>query len=173
MARVAAPALQGHAGAGEQQRGLGRLGQRPGGSDADRAKLEELNPNRAAFVANFGSAHTWKGAHVPALQVFAPPPGVTATGAACVVAPGGGYGFLAPHEGMAVAAWLAQNSDTTPDARARFAAHLTQQYMCSVLDALPSPDADTSAEPSAENATLATKRSCARTALAQHLSFHT
>ena len=41
----------------------------------------------------------------------------------------------------AVDAWLAQNSDTTPDARERFADHLTQQYMCSVLDALPSTDA--------------------------------
>ena len=101
------------------------------GSDADRAKLEELNPNRAAFVANFGSAHTWKGAHVPALQVFAPPPGVAATGAACVVAPGGGYGFLAPHEGMAVAAWLASHGVTAFVLRYRL---LPYQYPAPLLD---------------------------------------
>ena len=68
---------------------------------------------------------------MPALQVFAPPPGVAATGAACVVAPGGGYGFLAPHEGMAVAAWLASHGVTAFVLRYRL---LPYQYPAPLLD---------------------------------------
>jgi acetyl esterase/lipase len=44
-------------------------------------------------------------ADVPELAVFLPPR-EKATGAACVVCPGGGYGGLAPHEGKPVAEWL-------------------------------------------------------------------
>jgi len=42
---------------------------------------------------------------VPALAVYAPPP-ETASGAAIIVCPGGGYGHLAAHEGEPVARWL-------------------------------------------------------------------
>ena len=55
--------------------------------------------------------HTWKGAHNPALQVFEPAAG-TATGAAVIVAPGGGYRFMAPHEGYTIAAWFAEHGVT-------------------------------------------------------------
>ena len=55
--------------------------------------------------------HTWKGEHNPALQVFEPAPG-TATGAAVIVAPGGGYRFMAPHEGYTIAAWFAEHGVT-------------------------------------------------------------
>ena len=55
--------------------------------------------------------HTWRGKHNPALQVFEPAAG-TATGAAVIVAPGGGYRFMAPHEGYTVAKWLAEHGVT-------------------------------------------------------------
>ena len=42
---------------------------------------------------------------VPTLTVYRPAPG-TATGAAMVICPGGGYGGLAPHEGRDYALWL-------------------------------------------------------------------
>ena len=45
---------------------------------------------------------------VPTLTVFLPEPG-TATGAAMVIFPGGGYGALAPHEGKGYADWLVTN----------------------------------------------------------------
>ena len=41
----------------------------------------------------------------PTLTRYDPPPG-TATGAAVIVCPGGGYGMLADHEGRPVAEWL-------------------------------------------------------------------
>lgn len=44
----------------------------------------------------------------PTLTAFLPAPG-TATGAAIVVCPGGGYGVLAPHEGAGYAEWLAEH----------------------------------------------------------------
>src|SRR5436190_10877205 len=46
-------------------------------------------------------------ADVPTLTLFAPSPG-TATGAAFVICPGGGYGFLANHEGADPAKWFAE-----------------------------------------------------------------
>lgn len=45
-------------------------------------------------------------ADIPTLTVFAPDPSHR-TGAAIIVFPGGGYGFLAPHEGEGYARWLA------------------------------------------------------------------
>jgi acetyl esterase/lipase len=45
---------------------------------------------------------------VPNLTVFLPEPG-TATGAAMIIFPGGGYGGLAPHEGKGYADWLVTN----------------------------------------------------------------
>ncbi len=48
---------------------------------------------------------------IPAIQMFAPAPG-TATGAAFVVLPGGGYGGLADYEGKPVAEWFAKNGVT-------------------------------------------------------------
>ncbi len=42
---------------------------------------------------------------IPQLRAFLPP-AESMTGAAVVVCPGGGYGFLAPHEGRPVAEWL-------------------------------------------------------------------
>jgi acetyl esterase/lipase len=44
---------------------------------------------------------------IPTLTVYFPDAG-TATGAAMVICPGGGYGALAPHEGEGYAHWLAQ-----------------------------------------------------------------
>lgn len=44
----------------------------------------------------------------PTLTAFLPAP-ETATGAAIVICPGGGYGTLAPHEGAGYAEWLAEN----------------------------------------------------------------
>ncbi len=45
---------------------------------------------------------------VPTLTAFLPAPD-TATGAAIIICPGGGYGGLAPHEGAGYAEWLAEN----------------------------------------------------------------
>ena len=53
----------------------------------------------------------WRGPHVPAIQVFEPPPHLK-TGAAIVIAPGGGYSILPPHEGDAIASWLADHGVT-------------------------------------------------------------
>lgn len=47
-------------------------------------------------------------AHVPTVTPFLPDP-ATATGAAIVVLPGGGYGGLAAHEGAGYAEWLAEH----------------------------------------------------------------
>lgn len=44
----------------------------------------------------------------PTLTAFLPTP-ETATGAAIVICPGGGYGGLAPHEGAGYAEWLAEH----------------------------------------------------------------
>jgi len=43
--------------------------------------------------------------------------------------------------GKAIDDWLAEHAGTSPQMRERFADHLTQQYMCSALDGLPSTDA--------------------------------
>ena len=56
----------------------------------------------------------------PALTVYLPAPG-TATGAAFVVLPGGGYVRRAPHEGEPVARWLASVGVTAFVARYRVA----------------------------------------------------
>jgi acetyl esterase/lipase len=48
---------------------------------------------------------------VPTLTVFLPPTG-KATGAACVIMPGGGYDHLSPREGLPAAQWLASNGIT-------------------------------------------------------------
>ena len=53
----------------------------------------------------------WRGPHVPAIQVFEPPADLK-TGAAMIIAPGGGYSILPPHEGDAVAEWLADHGVT-------------------------------------------------------------
>ena len=53
----------------------------------------------------------WRGPHVPAIQVFEPPAELK-TGAAMIIAPGGGYSILPPHEGDAVAEWLADHGVT-------------------------------------------------------------
>ncbi len=45
---------------------------------------------------------------IPTLTAFLPAP-EKATGAAMVICPGGGYGFLADHEGAGYAEWLAQH----------------------------------------------------------------
>jgi acetyl esterase/lipase len=50
-------------------------------------------------------------ADVPTLQVFLPPQG-TASGAAFVVCPGGGYQNLAPHETKPIGQWLARHGIT-------------------------------------------------------------
>ncbi|MFO1477399.1 MAG: alpha/beta hydrolase [Verrucomicrobiota bacterium] len=50
-------------------------------------------------------------ADVPTLTPYFPAPG-KATGAAMVICPGGGYGFLAPHEGEGYARWLAAHGVT-------------------------------------------------------------
>lgn len=56
-------------------------------------------------------SHLWRGAHMPAVRVFRPAPDV-ATGAAIVIAPGGGFVNLPPHEGDAIAEWLADQGVT-------------------------------------------------------------
>lgn len=43
--------------------------------------------------------------------------------------------------GKAIDDWLAEHASASPQMRERFADHLTQQYMCSALDGLPSTDA--------------------------------
>jgi acetyl esterase/lipase len=48
---------------------------------------------------------------IPTLTPYLPDPG-TATGAAMVICPGGGYGGLAPHEGNDYALWLNQSGVT-------------------------------------------------------------
>jgi acetyl esterase/lipase len=48
---------------------------------------------------------------IPTLTVFKPEEG-TASGAAMVICPGGGYGGLAPHEGKDYAEWLAKHGVT-------------------------------------------------------------
>jgi acetyl esterase/lipase len=48
---------------------------------------------------------------IPTLTVFKPAEG-TASGAAMVICPGGGYGGLAPHEGKDYAEWLAKHGVT-------------------------------------------------------------
>lgn len=48
---------------------------------------------------------------IPALTPFLPAPD-RATGATVIVLPGGGYGFLAPHEGEGYARWLAAQGIT-------------------------------------------------------------
>jgi acetyl esterase/lipase len=48
---------------------------------------------------------------VPTLTVYKPAEG-SATGAAMVICPGGGYGGLAPHEGKDYALWLAEHGVT-------------------------------------------------------------
>lgn len=48
---------------------------------------------------------------IPALTPYLPDP-AKATGAAMVVCPGGGYGYLAPHEGNDYALWLNQHGVT-------------------------------------------------------------
>jgi acetyl esterase/lipase len=53
----------------------------------------------------------WRGPHVPAIQVFEPPAELK-TGAGVIIAPGGGYSILPPHEGDAVASWLADHGVT-------------------------------------------------------------
>ena len=45
---------------------------------------------------------------IPTITTYLPEPG-TATGAAIVIFPGGGYGGLAPHEGKGYADWLVTN----------------------------------------------------------------
>jgi acetyl esterase/lipase len=48
---------------------------------------------------------------IPTVTPFLPAPG-TATGAAMVICPGGGYAHLAPHEGRDYALWLSQHGVT-------------------------------------------------------------
>eukprot|EP01052_Picozoa_sp_SAG31_P039842 SAG31_NODE_5614_length_2423_cov_2.744836_2_plen_365_part_00 len=67
--------------------------------------------------------HTWRGPHNPALQVFEPPAQVERTGAAVIVCPGGGYRFMAPHEGFTVARWLAEHGVTAFVLRYRLQPH--------------------------------------------------
>jgi acetyl esterase/lipase len=51
------------------------------------------------------------GAHRPAVRIFQPAPQL-ATGASVVIAPGGGFVNLPPHEGDAIADWLAAHGLT-------------------------------------------------------------
>jgi acetyl esterase/lipase len=48
---------------------------------------------------------------IPTLTLFVPAPG-TATGAAMVICPGGGYGHLATHEGAGYGQWFAEHGIT-------------------------------------------------------------
>lgn len=48
---------------------------------------------------------------IPGLQIFLPDDGA-ATGAACIICPGGGYRRLADHEGIRVGKWLAAHGIT-------------------------------------------------------------
>src|SRR5262245_17695946 len=65
----------------------------------DRPAAQPLWPGRAP------GAKGTEPADVPTLALY-PAPAETATGAAIVVCPGGGYGGLAEHEGHPIAKWL-------------------------------------------------------------------
>jgi acetyl esterase/lipase len=58
---------------------------------------------------------------IPTLTVY--PAGKTATGAAMVICPGGGYGGLSPHEGSDYALWFSQHGVTCFVLRYRLGSH--------------------------------------------------
>lgn len=61
------------------------------------------NPNERQPIPLWPAEAAPSAADGPSLQYF---PAAAPTGAAMIVCPGGGYGFLAPHEGEPVARWL-------------------------------------------------------------------
>lgn len=79
-----------------------------------RAALRSLvaaEPGEAPLVMGFEAfpdSILWRGADTPALQAYLPPPEL-ATGAAMIVATGGGFSVLGPLEGDGVAQWLADH----------------------------------------------------------------
>lgn len=70
-----------------------------------------LSGSKAFNYGRWPQSHLWRGAHAPALRVFRPRAELC-TGASMVVAPGGGFVNLPPHEGDAVAEWLADHGVT-------------------------------------------------------------
>jgi acetyl esterase/lipase len=97
-------------------------GQVPGALPDDRG--EDYLPQHAPLIAagtlaaskryNFerwGDSHLWRGADRPAVRVFRPDPSLQ-TGSAVIIAPGGGFVNLPPHEGDQIAEWLAAHGVT-------------------------------------------------------------
>src|SRR4051794_35312582 len=75
------------------------------GDDKDGQTIP-LWPNGAPGATSKEAGDKFHSGDIPTLTVFRPDP-AKATGAAVVICPGGGYGFLATeHEGEQVAAWL-------------------------------------------------------------------
>ena len=95
----------------------------PGSNDANGSEIELISQvsTPAAQEALSGligfaferwpASFLWRGPHVPAIKVFEPASELK-TGAAMIIAPGGGYSILPPHEGDAVAEWLADHGVT-------------------------------------------------------------
>ena len=97
-------------------------GEVPGALEPDRG--EQFLPQHAPLIADdalsgskrynyarWGDSHLWRGADRPAVRVFRPDPRL-ATGAAVIIAPGGGFVNLPPHEGDQIAQWLAAHGVT-------------------------------------------------------------
>src|SRR5262249_23955588 len=82
----------------------------PGASaaPADQAPTFPLWPDGAPGARGKETGDAFHAGDVPTITIYAPDPAkVQANGAAVVICPGGGYGFLATeHEGQDVAQWL-------------------------------------------------------------------
>src|SRR5262245_47030186 len=73
---------------------------------ADEPKTYPLYPQGAPGALGSETGDEFHAGDVPTITVYRPQPD-KATGAAVVICPGGGYGFLATeHEGKEVAEWL-------------------------------------------------------------------
>lgn len=70
-----------------------------------------LSGSKKYNYERWGDSHLWRGADRPAIRVFRPDP-ATQTGAAVIIAPGGGFVNLPPHEGDQIAEWLAAHGVT-------------------------------------------------------------
>jgi hypothetical protein len=94
------------------------------GAQMEPDRGEEFLPQHAPLIAEdalsgskrynytrWGDSHLWRGADRPAVRVFRPDPKL-ATGGAVIIAPGGGFVNLPPHEGDQIAQWLAAHGVT-------------------------------------------------------------
>lgn len=72
---------------------------------------DALSGSKRYNYARWGDSHLWRGADRPAVRVFRPDPNIR-TGGAVIIAPGGGFVNLPPHEGDQIAQWLAAHGVT-------------------------------------------------------------